>query len=64
MNAVIIALKDLLLFLSIFFSHTFKNLIWLVCGKPKKFDKDIVLITGSAGYLGKMQDYWFFREAK
>lgn len=46
-------LRDVFTFGTVFLAYLIKNLIWLVIGREKSFESDIVLITGSGGYLGR-----------
>lgn len=45
-------LIDILKFAIVFGTHSINYLIWLIAGREKSFENDVVLITGSGGYLG------------
>lgn len=63
-NQIISALIDFFKLLSLIVIYLVKNLVWLFFGKEKSFENDIVLITGSGGYLGQSFDQFMCKRDK
>lgn len=52
LDRVIGIIRDVITYNTIFIAYFIRNIIWFFIGREKSFENDVVLITGSGGYLG------------